>query len=347
MKLITVDPRTDPCWRQLVTSLESDVFHSPEWIRAVTETYGFVVLAYLLVDDQGEPRAGLPFCPIHDLRGQRRVAFPFSDYYDPLVSSPADWQMLSDHLTAEKSLLKLRCLHNELPLADERFAVVNRARWHGLDLTPDCTALWTRLDKKDRWALRKVESMGVTVEATIDPAMLRHFFELHLRMRKYKYQMVAQPYRFFENIGRHLLEAGMGTLFVARHNDTILGATLCLQWQNKFYYKFNASAPDTLALLPNDLMIWHAIQYAKAQGCRRFDFGLSDWDQIGLIRFKRKFADSEKTISFLEHGAPATATSAGPPPSKLLPALTALFTDPAVPDAITEKAGELLYQYFV
>lgn len=347
MKLITVDPRTDPCWRKLVTTVASDVFHSPEWIRAVTSTYGFEVLAYLLLDDQGEPRAGLPFCPIDDLRGQRRVAFPFSDYYDPLVSSPADWQILSDQLVEEGSLLKLRCLHNALPLADTRFAVVNRARWHGLDLTPDCATLWDRLDKKDRWALRKVETMGVTVEATIDPAMLRHFFELHLRMRKYKYQMVAQPYRFFENIWQHLLDKGMGTLFVAKYEGAILGATLFLQWQNKFYYKFNASAPGSLALLPNDLMIWQGIQYAKAQGCQQFDFGLSDWDQTGLIRFKRKFADTEKTISFLEYRAPQTSPAPGPLPSKLLPLLTALFTDPSVPDTITEKAGEVLYQYFV
>jgi len=346
MKIITVDPRTDPCWRHLVTTVESDVFHSPEWIRAVTETYNFPVIAYLLLDEAGQPRAGLPVCPIHDLRGPRRVAFPFSDYYDPLVTTPDDWQILSEHLVQEGSLLKLRCLHNPLPLDDPRFTLVNRARWHGLDLTPDEESLWARLDKKDRWALRKAEGMGVTVEATLDPAMLRQFFELHLRMRKYKYQMVAQPYAFFENIWRHLLAAGMGTLFVARQQETILGITLFLQWQNKFYYKFNASAPDTLALLPNDLMIWKGIQYAKAHGCHRLDFGLSDWDQSGLIRFKRKFADSEKTIAFLEYRSPQAATSS-PSPGKLLPSLTALFTDPSVPDAITERAGEVLYQYFV
>jgi CelD/BcsL family acetyltransferase involved in cellulose biosynthesis len=347
MKVITVDPRTDPCWRQLVTTVESDVFHSPEWIRAVTETYGFPVVAYLLLDDAGKPRAGIPVCSIHDLRGQRRVAFPFSDYYDPLVTAPEDWASLSEHLVQEESLLKLRCLHNPLPLADPCFALVNQARWHGLDLTPDGETLWTRLDKKDRWALRKVEGMGVTVEATRDPTMLRRFFELHLRMRKYKYQMVAQPYAFFENIWRHLLSAGMGTLMVAKQNDTVLGITLYLQWQNKFYYKFNASDPAALALLPNDLMIWKGIEYAQSQGCQRFDFGLSDWDQSGLIRFKRKFADTEKTISFLEYRSPQTAATPTPSPGKLLPSLTALFTDPAVPDAITEQAGELLYQYFV
>jgi len=346
MKLIIVDPRTDPCWRKLVTSQASDVFHSPEWIRAVTETYGFEVFAYLLLDDQGEPRAGLPVCPIHDLRGQRRVAFPFSDYYDPLVTSAGDWQLLTAHLLQDASLLKLRCLHNSLPLADPRFTLANRARWHGLDLTPDCATLWQRLDKKDRWGLRKVEAMGVTVEVTTEKALLRTFFELHLAMRKYKYQMVAQPYRFFENIWRHLLEPGLGALFVARYEGAILGITLFLQWQNKFYYKFNASAPDSLAFLPNDLMIWKGIEYAKAQGCQRFDFGLSDWDQTGLIRFKRKFADTEQTISFLEYRG-AEATTSAVPPTKLLPSLTALFTDPAVPDAITEQAGELLYQYFV
>src|SRR6266513_5058236 len=79
MKVVCVDPRTDPLWRSLVEKTESSVFHSPSWIRVLTDTYGWEASAYVIVDDAGEPRAGIPFCRITDMFGERIVALPFSE----------------------------------------------------------------------------------------------------------------------------------------------------------------------------------------------------------------------------------------------------------------------------
>ena len=51
MKVVCVDPRTDPLWRSLVEKTESSVFHSPSWIRVLTDTYGWEASAYVIVDD--------------------------------------------------------------------------------------------------------------------------------------------------------------------------------------------------------------------------------------------------------------------------------------------------------
>jgi len=109
---------------------------------------------------------------------------------------------------------------------------------------------------------------------------------------------------------------------------------------------FSAARRDALSLRPNDLLVWEGIKYGKSLGDRYLDLGLSDWDQDGLIAFKRKFATQEKTISFLEYQPTGAARQPSLPP-ELLPTLTQLFTDPTVPDLITEKAGELLYRFFV
>ena len=65
-----------------------------------------------------------------------------------------------------------------------------------------------------------------------------------------------------------------------------------------------------------------------------------------LVRYKRKFATEEKTISFLRHDPNDGPTYQEQQLSQLFPQLTDLFTDESVPDTITEKAGKILYRFF-
>src|SRR5437016_2362263 len=132
------------------------------------------------------------------------------------------------------------------------------------------------------------------------------------------------------------------------HNDLPLGDKRfsLVKWKDTLYYKFNASLPDDLSHRPNDLLIWHGIQEGKKRGLTYLDFGLSDIDQEGLIRYKRKFGTEEKTISFLHYSPNGGPTSAEKEIRQLLGKLTATFTDHLVPDQITEKAGEDLYRLF-
>ncbi len=93
-------------------------------------------------------------------------------------------------------------------------------------------------------------------------------------------------------------------------------------------------------------MIWEGIEHGLSRGLQRFDFGLSDLDQEGLLRYKRKYATEEKTVHFLEQlpaGAPGDREAEI---RALLPRLTTLLTRPDVPDTATEEGGEVLYRYF-
>jgi hypothetical protein len=175
---------------------------------------------------------------------------------------------------------------------------------------------------------------------------LRVFFEMHLKIRKYKYGLLAQPYSFLQNIWHHFVEPGHGFLMLAVHRDKIVAGDFFLEWQDTLYYKFNASLHDDLSHRPNDLLIWQGIQEGKKRGLTYLDFGLSDIDQDGLIRYKRKFGTEEKTISFLHHSSNGGPTRAQKEIKVLLGKLTASFTDRLVPDQITEKAGEDLYRLF-
>ncbi len=345
MKTVSIDPISDPLWLQLVHSTTSDLFHSPAWMQGVAQTYGFTFGAQLVLDGAGRPVAGIPYSHIDDLRGSRVVTLPFSDYCDPLVQSEEQWCTLVAAIGRADSPYTIRCLHNDLPLNDRRFCQSNRAKWHGLTLSPSLDLLWQNLHGSARRAIRKAERAAVQIHVAQTKADLRSFYLMHLGVRKQKYQMLAQPYQLFEQIWQNFMEQDRGLLLLAKQGDALLGATMLLEWQDKLYYKFNASLPTQLTVRPNDLMIWYAIQHAKARDLNFLDFGLSDWDQEGLVRYKRKYATTEKTISFLRR--PAQGLCAEPPKvNQLLPQLTSLFTDQTVPDTITEAAGNMLYRYF-
>lgn len=347
MNVVCVNPITDRSWQRLVDSHpRSSLFHSPAWLSVLHETYGFEVIAYVQIDHTGEPIAGIPFCRISDIRGQRTVSLPFSDFCDPLIDTAEQWHALTAAPMATETQVIVRCLHNDIPLNDDRFQVVNRAVWHGMSLDNDIDSLWSGIEGSARRAIRKAQRADVRVRLAEDDETLKAFFDLHLRIRKYKYGLLAQPFRFFENIWRRLIVAQQGTLMVAEHQGDIIAGVIFLRWKDTLIYKFSASDQNALNLRGTDLLIWEGIRHGQTQGCHQLDFGLSDLDQDGLIRYKRKFSSEEKTISFLSTSAQHVPTPAQQQARELLPGLTRLFTDESVPDHLTSEAGDLLYQFF-
>jgi CelD/BcsL family acetyltransferase involved in cellulose biosynthesis len=344
--LTCIDPITDPLWLRLVERQESSVFHSPDWLRVLQDTYGLQVHAYVLVDGADEPCAGIPFCRIVDLHGKRLSSLPFSDYCDPVVHNVHQWQLLVDKLLAERCPVFLRCLHNDIPLSDTRFIVTKQAMWHVTDLRFDVDNLWNQIHPSARRATKKAERDGVVVKVAESEDTLRAFFEMYLRLRKQKYGLIAQPYVFFQNIWRQFVEKEKGKLLVAYYDGELIGGIFFLQWKDSFCYKFNASVPAYLSHRPNNLLLWEGVKYARAAGFQYLDFGLSDLDQDGLLRYKRQFATAEKTISFLQYRPVEALNPQEQQMRTLLPELTTLFTNEQVPDSITEKAGEALYHFF-
>jgi CelD/BcsL family acetyltransferase involved in cellulose biosynthesis len=186
----------------------------------------------------------------------------------------------------------------------------------------------------------------VSVRRGETEADMRTFYDLHLRVRKYKYGLLAQPYRFFHSIWEQFLAPGHGVLLLASVGDRVVSGVVFLEWQGVLYYKFNASHLDHLAARPNDRVLWEGIRYARERGLQRVDFGLTDADQDGLVRYKRKYATEEKTITLLRHNPPGSPSARDQRARDMLRELTRVVTDQSVPDAVSEQVGDVLYRYF-
>jgi CelD/BcsL family acetyltransferase involved in cellulose biosynthesis len=342
-----IDPTVDPRWGQLLERYPgAGLFHSPPWLRAVADTYGFAIRAHVLTDPAGMPVGGVAVADVDDLAGPRRVALPFSDLGDPLVSSPDDWRLLFESLRSDGLPVYLRCLDDRTAAADERLAVVKRARWHTLSLEPDLEAIRRALAPATRRALRKPERQGVSVRPLVGPEGVHQFRQLHVRLRKTKYRLLAQPPAFFEALARHFDGVGGWHPLGAFLDDRLIAATIYVRWGDTLYYKFNASDLAALDVRPNTLLTWAGIMHARALGCRRFDLGPSDDDQPGLIRFKRSFGAAERELRFLRYTPPGWSDARAVDARRLLGQLTSLLTEPDVPDDIAGRAGALLYRLF-
>ncbi len=348
-QVLEIDPCDDPRWERLVQgSPHASLFHSTRWLEVLRRSYGFAVRATVLVEPDGELSGGAPHVLLSDARGLRIASLPFSDFCDPLTADEASWAALAQALVHKRVPASFRCLHNETALGGESFAPVKQAMWHGVDLTRSVDEMWESVHANGRRAIRKARNQGVELFRAETKADLREFYELHRGIRTRKYRMLAQPYCFFENIWDEFLARGAGFLLLARHEGAVIAGGMYLQYGDTIYYKFNASSRDQLQVRPNDLIIWEGMRLAKEElNCRKFDFGLSDADQEGLLRYKRKFATEEKTIQFMHHRPAAwAARSAEQDISQLLPQLTEILTDDSVPEHVAERAGNLLYRLF-
>lgn len=343
--LTTVDPRSDARWAALVDRTPyASLFHAPPWLRAVANTYGLTPQATILGDEETAV-AGLAHVRIEDARGARLITNPFSDFCDPLADTAGEWQALTSALLSDRAPYTMRIRHSAWPLQDERLHAEEIGTWHAVDISADEETQWAQLGGSSRRNIRHAQQAGVVVEVSADPTQLREFFDLHRQVRKYKYRLLAQPWAFFEQLHEQFAPNGRLHVLLARVHGHAVGGILAIAWGDSLYYKFNASALDELDVRPNDLLAWESINLARRLSLARLDFGFSDGDQPGLIRYKRKFATVESAVHKLTREGdpvPESARRLG----RDLGALTALLTDERVPDDVTEAAGSLLYHYF-
>lgn len=340
--VLQVDPRTDPRWLELARGPGGSLFTSPPWISAICDGYELVPQARVAVDGD-TVTGGFTWIAVNDIRGHRLSSLPFSDRAEPLLPDRATWDLVARDAFGSGVPLTVRCLEGSPVADDPRMAVASRAAWHGTVLDGTVEDLWRRFSPSLRRNIAAAGRNGVEVVARGDIDALRRYHQLHVALRKYKYRLLAQPVEFFERIWSEFAPHDAVLTLLARIDGQPVAGAVYLVWNDVLYYKFGASIADHLPLRPNDALHWAAIQWAADRGLRLLDWGLSDLDQPGLVAYKRKWGTTERRIITWRSGGEQTGPVGA---DTLLGELTGLLTADVVPDAVTARAGALLYRYF-
>jgi hypothetical protein len=273
--------------------------------------------------------------------GRRGVSLPFADFAGPLWTEPrqeaAVYQVLLG-VAVERKWKHLELRGGPLPAPGVRSFRTYRA--HELDLSSGISRIAQRLPASTRRSIHKAERSGLTVMVGRDPHAMLTFYQLHSRTRR-RHGLPPQPFGFFQAIGRHLIEPGLGEIVLAHQAGTAVAGAVFFHSGGKAIYKFGASDKDHWGLRPNHLVMWSAIQHLVEAGCQSLHFGRTSNDDAGLIRFKQSWASADGVLSYFRYhsGKLAWITDANPPAESL----PLVFGH--LPLSLNRIAGRLIYPH--
>jgi lipid II:glycine glycyltransferase (peptidoglycan interpeptide bridge formation enzyme) len=165
-----------------------------------------------------------------------------------------------------------------------------------LDLTPEHEKLLAGFHPKWRYNVRLAERKGVDV-ARASRADLPVFYELLLETAR-RDRFFVRGRRYFEDLFDILEPAGMMAMFLARYEGRAIAGAICMGFGRRLTYVYGASSNEHRNVMPNHLMQWSMIRWAKDNGYGIYDFrGVSpvrdgkptEQHIAGLNRFKEGF----------------------------------------------------------
>ena len=165
-----------------------------------------------------------------------------------------------------------------------------------LDLTPSLDDVLANCKPKWRYNIRLAEKKGVQVRFDCTKADLKTFYDLLTETAR-RDRFRIRGFDYYEHMWDALVEPGYARLFLAEYEGEAVAGALSFIFGDKCWYTYGASSNRHRNVMPNHLMQWRMIEWAKNAGCVVYDFrgvspikdGQGDEHLTGLNRFKEGF----------------------------------------------------------
>ncbi len=223
----------------------------------------------------------------------RRLPFGLIFAYIPRgpVANPQDHTIFSTLLDAlcaaarEHSSFVLKIELNarantepNLPLAIRNLLSANpiqpRTTIH-VDLTRDLDTILTQMKPKWRYNIRLAERKGVTVRPGRADDIATFYRLLRVTGKRDTFAIHSEEY--YKAAFDSFTAQDSARLFVAEYAGEALAAIFVTVFGDESIYLYGASGNHHRDRMPNHALHWHAIQWAKARGCTRYDlWGIAD-----------------------------------------------------------------------
>ncbi|GAC1430650.1 MAG: hypothetical protein NVSMB65_04170 [Chloroflexota bacterium] len=160
-----------------------------------------------------------------------------------------------------------------------------------VDLRPPPDDLAALQKPKTRYNTRLAGRRGVVVTEATTTEEVRAWCEL-MAITAARDSFTAYSSDYYLDAWQSLRAAARGALFLARHEGRLLAGILVSVFGPEAVYLFGASGNDDRHLMPNNLLQWEAMLWARARGATRYDmWGIPDTEAPdeplrGVARFK-------------------------------------------------------------
>jgi peptidoglycan pentaglycine glycine transferase (the first glycine) len=162
-----------------------------------------------------------------------------------------------------------------------------------IDLRPDEDELLASMKAKTRYNVRLAVRRGVRVRMG-GPDDLPLFHEMYAETGR-RDDFIIRPFAYYRDAWGAFIEAGLACLFLAEYEGEPLAGLIAFRFGQRAWYMYGASTEKHRNLMPNHLLQWEAMRWAKSEGCTVYDLWgapdvLNEDDPLwGVYRFKEGF----------------------------------------------------------
>jgi peptidoglycan pentaglycine glycine transferase (the first glycine) len=171
-----------------------------------------------------------------------------------------------------------------------------------LDLTPSEEQLLANMKEKWRYNIRLAVRKGVTVRVAETLDDVRAWYQI-LQTTSVRDQFGVHTQEYYECAWSIFIAQRQARLLLAEHDGQMLAGIFVSLFGSEGIYMYGASSNEQRQLMPNYLLQWEAIRWAKQQGATRYDFwGIPNTEDeeeamAGVYRFKRGWGG--RVVQFL------------------------------------------------
>jgi hypothetical protein len=285
-------------WNKLILKFDDySFFHTMEWAKVINNSYNYIP-KYFLAIDENEVVGIVPLMFIESwLTGKRAVSLPFSDFCGPLFKNDSESSNIFQKIyrvcrSEGQKYIEFRSATFKFPKEAQNCGIDYR---HVLKLEKTESELLKSLSENTRRNIKKAVKSNLILRILNDFSGIKLFYEMHCETRK-KHGLPPQPFYFFNNILKVVIEKSMGDILFAEKDGKFISGAIYFKFGNKLLYKFGASYSKYFELRGNNFVMWEAIKKYQAEGFYEFDFGLTELNNEGLRKFKLGWNTEEKLI---------------------------------------------------
>jgi peptidoglycan pentaglycine glycine transferase (the first glycine) len=144
-----------------------------------------------------------------------------------------------------------------------------------LDVARPDEDILSGMKSKWRYNVRLAERRGVQVRAA-RPDEVGRFYELSCAT-SIRDGFPIHGRSYYETAYESFVHSGAAELLLATYEGRVLAGLMVFALGRTAWYMYGASSDEQRNLMPNHLLQWHAIRWAKARGCSEYDFwGIPD-----------------------------------------------------------------------
>lgn len=306
-KIRIINPINDKEWDEKILHYgEYSFFHTREWARILSDTYGFNPV-YFGIFNNNEIPSFIPAMLVNSvLTGKRIVSIPFSDCVDPLIEKNVNTEELIKEVISYAQIEKVKFIEfrstkKNFPFDTKLFRTDYR---HVLRLDRSKEELFKLFSDNTKRNIKKSNKNELVLKILNNTAGIKTFYDMMCVTRK-KHGLPPQPFAFFLSILSNIIIPGFGDILLAEKGGKYIAGAIYLKIGKKLLYKYGASYADYHELRGNHFVMWEAIKKYTDEGFEEFDFGRTEMENEGLRRFKLSW-NTEETFIYTTRYNPNT-----------------------------------------